>query len=58
MCHAKPGDKVTEGRPLLTLYADEPSRFARALEALDGAIDVQPDASGVDLQPLILDRIG
>ncbi|MGV8884475.1 MAG: thymidine phosphorylase [Microbacteriaceae bacterium] len=35
--HAKPGDTVTAGQPLFTLSADEPERFARALEALEGA---------------------
>ena len=34
--HAKPGDEVREGGPLLTLCADEPERFARALDALEG----------------------
>jgi thymidine phosphorylase len=57
ICHAKPGDKVTQGRPLLSLYADDVSRFPRALEALDGAIEVAQDAVP-DLPPLILDRVG
>src|SRR5690606_1112551 len=35
--HAKAGDTVKKGRPLFTLMADEPARFARALEALEGA---------------------
>ena len=35
--HAKPGDAVRAGQPLFTLLADEPARFARALEALEGA---------------------
>ncbi|HMM82701.1 MAG TPA: thymidine phosphorylase, partial [Terrimesophilobacter sp.] len=35
--HAKPGDAVTKGQPLFTLSADEPARFERALEALEGA---------------------
>ena len=33
---AKPGDAVRAGEPLLELHADDPARFARALEALDG----------------------
>ena len=50
--HAKPGDAVTEGAPLMTLHTDEPERFERALEALDGAFDIDaepgsgPDAIG------------
>ncbi|HEY4267770.1 MAG TPA: thymidine phosphorylase [Galbitalea sp.] len=35
--HAKPGDTVKEGQPLFTMHTDEPARFERALEALDGA---------------------
>ncbi|MGH3341288.1 MAG: thymidine phosphorylase [Carbonactinosporaceae bacterium] len=38
--HAKPGERVRGGQPLLTLHTDEPSRFVAAGEALDGAIDV------------------
>ena len=38
--HAKPGDAVTAGQPLFTLHADEPERFVRALEALEGAYRV------------------
>ena len=37
--HAKPGDRVRAGQPLLTLYTDTPERFARAREALAGAYD-------------------
>jgi thymidine phosphorylase len=55
--HAKPGDTVTEGEPLLTLHTDEPERFDRAVAALDGAIEVAP--AGTPYQPtaLVLDRI-
>ena len=37
---AKPGDHVVAGTPLLELHADDPARFARALQALDGGIEV------------------
>jgi thymidine phosphorylase len=57
ICHAKPGDEVREGEPLLTLYADEPARFERALADLSGAIEVTPGGTP-DLLPLIIDRIG
>jgi thymidine phosphorylase len=53
--HAKPGDAVRAGEPLLTMYTDEPVRFGRALAALEGAYDVgpaAPEASGI-----VLDRI-
>ncbi|MDN3357100.1 thymidine phosphorylase [Actinomadura sp. DC4] len=52
--HAKPGDEVREGQPLLTLHADETDRFERALEALEGAYEI---GGKPDPQPLIIDRI-
>jgi thymidine phosphorylase len=55
--HAKPGDLVTEGRPLMTLHTDEPDRFARALEALDGAVAVSDPGLAYDAPPLVIDRI-
>jgi thymidine phosphorylase len=54
--HAKPGDEVTAGAPLLTLLTDEEARFASALEALDGAYEVGSDPP--DGLPLVIDRIG
>ena len=56
ICHAKPGDEVTAGQPLLTLYADDPARFERALAALDGAFEIAPGGQAVP-QPLIIDRV-
>jgi len=53
--HAKPGDQVRAGEPLLTLHTDTPERFERALAALDGGYDVADTAP--DATPLILDRI-
>jgi thymidine phosphorylase len=55
-CHAKPGDTVREGEPLLTLHADDDTRFARALESLEGAYSVEENGAP-SLHPLILDRI-
>ena len=53
--HAKRGDVVNQGQPLLTLYTDEESRFDRAIEALQGGIKIEETAvAGPDL---ILDRI-
>jgi thymidine phosphorylase len=54
--HARPGDTVTEGQPLLTLHTDEPERFDRALASLDGGFDIAEAA--YHPTPLILDRIG
>ena len=36
--HRKPGDRVTTGEPVLTLHTTDPSKIARALEALEGAV--------------------
>ncbi len=43
ICLAKPGEQVDRGQPVLQLRADEPARFARALDALAGAIDIGPE---------------
>jgi len=56
--HAKPGATVRGGDPLLTLHTDTPERFARALEALDGAFTIAPEGSRPNLLPLVIDRIG
>ncbi len=55
--HAKPGAQVRAGEPLLTLYADDPDRFARARSALDGAITIAPSGSRPPERPLVLDRV-
>jgi thymidine phosphorylase len=56
--HAKPGETVTKGQPLFTLSADEPARFARALEALEGAYRIGDAGDEIlDGGPLIADRI-
>lgn len=53
--HAKPGDQVRKGQPLLTLHTDTPEAFGRAREALAGGIEVGPGP--VERQPLLIDRI-
>jgi thymidine phosphorylase len=55
--HARPGDTVTEGTPLLTLHTDEPDRFERALASLDGGFDIAPARTAYTPTPLIHDRI-
>ncbi len=55
LLHAKPGEKITQGEPLMTLYTDTPERFPRAIEALDGAVAIS--ASKPAEAPLILGRI-
>ena len=54
--HAKRGEKIEKGAPLLTLYTDEPERFDRAVEALSGGIKIESELSS-SFTPLILDRI-
>ena len=56
--HAKPGAQVRGGEPLFTLHTDKPDRFARAEEALAGAVTVAPPGSRPDLPALVLDRVG
>lgn len=53
--HAKPGDTVVKGQPLFTMHADEPARFERALEALEGAYRIGDKAD--DVGPLIAGRV-
>ncbi len=55
ICHAKVGDTVRAGDPVLELRADDPSRFAAAHDALDGACTIGPDPATPG--PLVLDRI-
>src|SRR5699024_2172166 len=42
--HAKPGDTVRAGRPLMTLHTDTPERFARAQAALQDAWEIGDEA--------------
>jgi thymidine phosphorylase len=56
ICLAKPGDRVQRGQPLLELRADDESRFAPALAALDGAAGVS-DQPPPPLPSLVIDRI-
>jgi thymidine phosphorylase len=55
--HARPGDSVSAGDPLLTLHTDEPDRFPRALESLEGGYDVSGPGSAYETTPIVLDRI-
>ena len=62
--HAKPGDTVVEGEPLLTLHTDDAKRFARAQAALEGGVEVAPAGSqhapaGTTYTPppLVIDRV-
>jgi thymidine phosphorylase len=56
--HAKPGDTVAQGQPLFTMATNDPARFDRALEAIEGSWQIaDPGTALYDEQPLIADRI-
>ncbi|MER7766351.1 thymidine phosphorylase [Kitasatospora sp. NPDC096140] len=55
--HAKPGDTVVAGQPLLTLHTDTPERYDYAIEALAGGITVAPEGTAFTPNPIVLDRI-
>ena len=55
LVEAKVGERVAAGDPVLVLHADDPDRFAGALAALEGAIDIGDER--VEPQPLVADRI-
>ncbi|NEA84618.1 thymidine phosphorylase [Streptomyces sp. SID7958] len=55
--HARPGDEVTEGQPLLTLHTDAPDRFDYALTALDGSYDIAAPGTDFTPTPVVLERI-
>ncbi|MFE2186554.1 thymidine phosphorylase [Streptomyces sp. NPDC059455] len=55
--HAKPGDHITTGQPLLTLHTDTPATFPYALEALADAIAYAPQGTEFTTSPIVLERI-
>lgn len=55
--HAKPGEKIEAGAPLFTLHTDEPERFLRARDALNGAVVISTDGVLAPRLPLVVTRI-
>nr|WDS96170.1 thymidine phosphorylase [Micrococcus sp.] len=59
--HAKPGDTVQQGQPLMTLLTDTPEAFDRALAALEGGYHISAEGSDEARaaleRPLVMDRI-
>ncbi|MGD1109121.1 MAG: thymidine phosphorylase [Mycobacterium sp.] len=53
--HRRPGEPVTPGEALFTLYTDTPERFGAAMAELDGGWSVGDTPPA--LRPLIIDRI-
>ena len=54
--HARPGDPVAAGDPVLTLHTDDEDRFARALDSLEGGWDLGESVPSPTA--LVIDRIG
>jgi thymidine phosphorylase len=55
--HVKPGDHIQAGSPIYTLHTDEPARFERALEILEGSTRISDSGEKVNRLPLIIERI-
>ncbi|MFJ5124856.1 thymidine phosphorylase [Streptomyces sp. NPDC088555] len=55
--HAKPGDTVTAGQPLLTLHTDTPEKFDYALGALPDAYEIAPAGTAFTATPVVRERI-
>jgi thymidine phosphorylase len=56
LCLAKPGERVAVGQAVLELRADDETRFARAREALAGAVEIGPEPP--EAAPLVIERVG
>jgi thymidine phosphorylase len=39
------------------MHTDEPDRFDRALQAVEGGYDIAPAGSRPDLLPLVIERV-
>ncbi|WP_408994112.1 thymidine phosphorylase [Streptomyces sp. 1268] len=55
--HAKPGDTVTEGQPLMTLHTDTPEKFDYALKALPESYGIAPAGTSFSPLPVVRERI-
>ena len=56
--HAKPGQEIQAGQPLLTMFTDEEGRFEVAQQALDEApITIGSSDQRIDQLPLIVERV-
>jgi thymidine phosphorylase len=55
ICHAKPGDEVRAGDPLLELHTDTPESVPAALAALEGGFTIGDSAPTRD--SLVRERI-
>ncbi len=55
--HAKPGDKVLAGQPMIDIHARDDSAVQAAMLSLADAIEIVDSAAAVDVPPLFLDVI-
>lgn len=55
--HAKPGERVRAGSPVLTMHAEDPTRFDHAEQALDDAFDIGAAGTLVTRPRLVLDWV-
>ena len=55
--HAKPGEAIAAGAPLMTLYSDDTARFEAGLAALEGSYDISPENRIVGSGSIVLERI-
>jgi thymidine phosphorylase len=55
--HAKPGDLLKAGQPVLTLHTDESARFERAKDALVGSFSIGGIDEKINRLPLVVERV-
>ncbi|WP_281965886.1 thymidine phosphorylase [Serinicoccus marinus] len=55
--HAKPGDEVKKGQPLMTLHTDEEQRLGRATEALEGSWAIGTADQVETADSIVIDRV-
>ncbi len=55
--HARPGDAVRAGNPLVTMLTDTPEAFAAARALVESGLEVSDSGPGGG-RPLVLDRVG
>ncbi len=55
--HAKPGDEVRKGQPLMTLHTDEAHRIERAADALEGSWAIGSAGDVETAGSIVIDRV-
>ncbi|WP_022924972.1 thymidine phosphorylase [Serinicoccus marinus] len=55
--HAKPGEEVKKGQPLMTLHTDEEQRLGRATEALEGSWAIGTADQVETADSIVIDRV-